>query len=124
MRIEYESNEIPIYRTITEADEDIETPENIQANLMQIASDLGYTYIERTKYKLGQGSISVRNDVDIIIKYGTKINSIYVAVGKVSGGSYKAVMYNSTTNSSDIDDVSVALQTASMICDEIRKKLM
>lgn len=124
MRIEYESNEIPIYRTITEDNESVETPEDIQTSLIQIAEDLGYTYIEKTKYKLGQGNISVRNDVDIIIKYGTKINSIYVTIGRVSGSSYKAVMYNSTTNSSDIDDVSVALQTASMICDEIRKKLM
>jgi hypothetical protein len=124
MRIEYESNEIPIYRTITEDDEGIDTPEQIHNILEQIASDLGYQYIEKLDYKLGRGTIAVRNDVDIIIKYGSRITAIYVAIGNTNGDSYKAPMYNCTTNSSDIDDVSVALQTASMICSEIRKKLM
>lgn len=116
MRIEYENNKIPIYRTITEDDEGIDTPEQIQTVLIQIAEDLGYTYIEKTDYKLGNGTINITNDVSIIIKYGTRITTIYVNIEKS--------MYNCTTNSSTIDDVSVALQTASMICSEIRKKLM
>lgn len=124
MRIEYESNKIPIYKTITEDDEGIDTPEQIQEMLIKIAGDLGYQYIETYDYKLGRGVIAVRNDVDIIIKYGTRITAIYVAVGNTDGDTYKAPMYNCTTNSSDIDDVSVSLQTASMICAEIRKKLM
>lgn len=124
MRIEYESNEIPIYRTITEDDEGIDTPEKIQSVLEKIANDLGYQYIEAMEYKLGKGTIAVRNDVNIIIKYGTRITAIYVALGTGKDTSYKSPMYNCTTNSSDIDDVSVALQTASMICAEIRQRLM
>ena len=33
------------------------------------------------------------------------------------------VVYNCTKNSADIDDISVSLQTASMICNEIRQKI-
>lgn len=124
MRIEFEDNRIPIYRTITEDDESVNTPEQIQQKIKDIADNLGYQYKESSDRKLGRGIISVRNDTDIIIKYGTKITSIYVALGKVQSGKYEAPMYNCTNNSADIDDVSVALQTCSMICSEIRRKLM
>lgn len=124
MRIEYEDDRIPIYRTITEEDENVDTPEKIQLKLKEIAEDLGYQYQESSSHKLGRGTISIRNDVDILIKYGRKITSIYVAIGKARNGSYEASMYNCTNNSTDTDDVSVALQTASMICSEIRRKLM
>lgn len=124
MRIEYEDNRIPIYRTITEDDENIDTPEKIHDELKKIADNLGYQYKESSSHKLGRGVISIRNDVDILIKYGRKITSLYVAIGKSRNGGYEATMYNCTNNSADTDDVSVALQTSSMICSEIRRKLM
>lgn len=125
LRIEFENNRIPIYRTtITEEDENIDTPEKIQEQLKQIAENLGYTYIESSSTRLGRGTISIRNDVDIIIKYGTRITSMMVALGSPANGRYEPPMYNCTSNSADIDDVSVALQTCSMVCSEIRQKLM
>ena len=124
MRIEFENKQIPIYTSITEDDERIDTPETIQRQLKTIAENLGYQYIETSSSKLGKGIISITNDVDIIIKYGKKLSGIYVAVGVESDGKYRAPMYNCTNNSSDIEDTSVALQTASMICSDIRRKLM
>ena len=124
MRIEYESNEIPIYKPLTEDDEGIDTPEQIQSALIKIADDLGYQYIEAQDFKLGKGVISITNSVDITIKYGTRITAIYVSVSNSNGNSSGSVMYNCLRNSADIDEVSVALQTASMLCAEIRQKLM
>lgn len=124
LRIEFESNEIPIYRPIMEDEERIDTPEGIQVQLKEIAEKLGYQYIENSSHRLGKGTISITNDLDIIIKYDKAITSIFVVIGNTLGNSYTPPMYDCTYNSSTIDDVSVALQTASMICAEIRQKLM
>lgn len=123
MRIEYENNRIPIYRTmITEEDEeDILTKEDMRDNLKEIADDLGYTYIETRKDKLGDGKISISDDVNIRIKYNEEsVNHMDVTVGK----GVNRPFYDVTDNSATIDEISVALQTASMICSEIRRKLM
>jgi hypothetical protein len=123
MRIEYENNRIPIYRTmITEEDEEnILTKEDMRDNLKEIADDLGYTYIETRKDKLGDGKISISDDVNIRIKYNEEsVNHMDVTVGK----GVNRPSYDVTDNSATIDEISVALQTASMICSEIRRKLM
>lgn len=123
MRIEYENNEIPIYRTrITEEEEEtIPTRESMYAKLKEIADNLGYTYLETRKDKLGSGTISISNDVNIRIKYNAEsVNDINVTIGNT----VNRPAYNVTDNSATIDEISVDLQTASMICSEIRKKLM
>ena len=123
MRIEYENNEIPIYRTrITEEEEEtIPTRESMYAKLKEIADNLGYTYLETRKDKLGSGTISISNDVNIRIKYNAEsVNDINVTIGNT----VNRPAYNVTDNGATIDEISVDLQTASMICSEIRKKLM
>lgn len=124
MRIEFESNEIPIYRTITEDDEGIDTPELIQSQLMDVANNLGYQYQENSSNNLGRGIISIRNDVNIILNYDNQLISMYVSLGDSTRRNYEAPLYDCSNNCSTIDDISVALQTASMICAEIRKRLM
>lgn len=123
MRIEYENNEIPIYRTrITEDEEEtVSTRESMYAELKEIADNLGYTYLETRKDKLGSGTISISNDVNIRIKYNAEsVNDINVTIGNT----VNRPAYNVTDNNATIDEISVDLQTASMICSEIRKKLM
>ena len=123
MRIEFEDNKIPVYRTrITEDDtENVPTKEDMQANLKEIADDLGYAYIETRRDKLGSGTISISDNVNIRIIYVAEyVTKIEVTVGK---GTTRPT-FDSTDNSSTIDEISVDLQTASMICSEIRKKLM
>ena len=123
MRIEYENNEIPIYRTrITEEEEEtIPTRESMYAKLKEMADNLGYAYIETRKDKLGSGNISISNDVNIRIKYNAEsVNDMNVTIGNT----VNRPAYNVTDNSATIDEISVDLQTASMICSEIRKKLM
>lgn len=108
------------FRTIVEDDENIlDTPEKINRALSKIARDLGYQYEEELSDKLGKGVISIRNDLNIVVRYNTSITNIFVTIGDTSGN----VVYNCTKNSADIDDISVSLQTASMICNEIRQKI-
>ena len=108
------------FRTIVEDDENIlDTPEKIYKALNKIAKDLGYQYEEELADKLGKGVISIRNDLNIVVRYNTSITNIFVTIGDTSGN----VVYNCTKNSADIDDISVSLQTASMICNEIRQKI-
>ena len=119
MRIEYEDERIPLMRPIMEDEEELNTIEDIQAVLISIAEDMGYDYLEFSENRLGAGFISITNEVSIIIKYNReKITSIQVQVGE-----YNKTKYECTTNSATIDSISVALQTASMICAEIRRKL-
>ena len=106
------------FRTIVEEDEDAYTPERISRELTQIANNLGYQY-EEFGQTYGKGIISIRNDLNIIIRYNTQLTDIRVSIGDNDGN----MNYNCTKNSSDIDEVSVALQTASMICNEIRQKI-
>ena len=126
MRIEYESNEIPLMRPIYEDEEEFElTLADMQAQLMEIAGDLGYQYIEQSESKLGKGTISITNDVTIVIRYNEeKVTYIYVGIGEARGDKFQTALYDCTTNASEIDSVSVALQTASMIISEIRRKLV
>ena len=124
MRIEIESNEIPLYQ-IQEADEPELTTESdkiqyVQNQLKEIAEDLGYTYEERSRAMLGRGAIAISNNVNIIVEYGKRVSRIYVAIGK---DTRKRPMYDCSTNSASIGDLSVQLQTATMIVDTIRKKL-
>ena len=120
LRIEYEdNNKIPLLRPIMEDEEDLDTIEDIQFILIDIAQNLGYDYMELSENKLGAGFISITNNVSIIIKYNSdRITSIEVQIGE-----FNKNKYDCTTNSSTIDEISVALQTASMICAEIRRKI-
>lgn len=119
MHIEYEDNRIPLMRPIMEDEEELTTIEDIQAVLISIAEDMGYDYMEFSENRLGAGFIAITNDVSIIVKYSReKITSIQVQVGE-----FNKNKYDCTTNSSTIDSISVSLQTASMICAEIRRKL-
>lgn len=108
------------FKTLVEDEDIIDTPEKISAELRKIAKNLGYNYKEASSATLGKGIIYVSNDVKIIIRYNTKINEIYVAIGEKDD---RRPLYNCTDVSSNIDDVSVDLQTASMICNEIRQKI-
>lgn len=108
------------FRTIVEDDENVfDTPEKIYNELVKISEDLGYQYEEEYPDKLGKGTISIRNDLNIIVRYNKTLTNLYVSIGNTSGN----VIYNCTKNSADIDDISVSLQTASMICNEIRQKI-
>ena len=120
MRIEYEDNrKIPLLRPIMEDEEELNTIEDIQLVLIEIAQNLGYDYEELSDNKLGVGFISITNDVSIIVKYNSnKVTSIQVQIGEFNKNKYEC-----TTNSATIDEISVALQTASMICSEIRRKI-
>ena len=119
MRIEYEDERIPFMRPIMEDEDEFVTIEDMQAELIAIAEDMGYFY-EESSEKLGVGFIAITDDVNIIVKYNeTKLLSLYVQVGDYKSDN----KYDCTTNSSSIDEISVALQTASMICSEIRRKL-
>jgi hypothetical protein len=119
MRIEYENERMPMLRPIMEDEEELIVIEDIQAILIEIAQNLGYDYIELSENKLGAGFIDITNDVSIIIKYNReKIISL-----KVQVGDFNKNKFDCTTNSSTIDEISVALQTASMICAEIRRKI-
>ena len=122
MRIEFERNRIPIHRTrITEDDENVSTKETVQTSLKTIADKLGYAYIETRRDRLGNGNISITNDVNIRIMYSDEaVTHIDVTVGR---GTTRP-SFDTTDNSATIDEISVALQTASMICSEIRKNLM
>lgn len=106
------------FRTIVEEDEDIYTPERINREITQIVKNLGYQYSEMGQ-SYGKGTISIRNDLNIIIRYNTRLTDMRVSIGNNDGNAN----YNCTKNSSSIDELSVALQTASMICDEIRQKI-
>lgn len=120
MRIEYESNEIPLMRPIYEDEEEFDSIEDIQITLTEIAQDLGYDYIELSNTKLGSGQIAITNDVTINVRYDSyRVKSLSVQIGQFN----KNTKYDCTTNSSTIDNISVALQTASMILSEIRRKL-
>ena len=119
LRIEYENDRIPFMRPIMEDEKEFVTIEDMQEELISIAEDMGYNY-EESSEKLGAGFIAVTDDVNILIKYNAdKLLSIDVQVGDYKTDN----KYNCTTNSSSIDEISVALQTASMICSEIRRKL-
>ena len=119
MRIEYENDHIPFMRPIMEDEEEFVTIEDMQEELISIAEDMGYNY-EESSEKLGAGFIAITDDVNILIKYNAdKLLSINVQIGDYKTDN----KYNCTTNSSSIDEISVALQTASMICSEIRRKL-
>jgi hypothetical protein len=119
VRIEYEDERIPFMRPIMEDEEDFVTIEDVQEELIAIAEDMGYFY-EESSEKLGAGFIAITDDVNIIIKYNVdKLLSLNVQVGDFKTDN----KYDCTTNSSSIDEISVALQTASMICSEIRRKL-
>ena len=120
MRIEYEdNNRIPLLRPIMEDEEDLITIEDIQLTLIEIAQNLGYDYIELSENRLGAGFISITNEVSITVKYNSdRIISLEVQIGE-----FNKNRYDCTTNSSTIDEISVALQTASMIMAEIRRKI-
>ena len=119
MRIEYEDERVPLLRPIMEDEEDITTIEDVQAILIEIANNFSYDYIEISDNKLGAGFIDLTNDVSIIIRYTKeKVTSIQVQIGN-----FNKTKFDCTTNSATIDEISVALQTASMICAEIRRKI-
>ena len=108
------------FKTLIEDEDIINTPEKINNELQKITKNLGYNYKEASSVTLGKGIIYVANDLKIIVRYNTKINEIYVTVGEKED---RRPLYNCTDVSSTIDDLSVNLQTASMICDEIRQKI-
>lgn len=115
MRIEYESNEIPVYRTITEDDN---SDTDIETTLKDIADNLGYFFYAEDNNK---GTISITDDVNIVVRFTNKVTSIEVTIGKNKN---KQPTYKITKSNSSIDEISVALQTASMVCAEIRKRLL
>ena len=122
MQINFNSGNKFSRKSLREDDEIMDAVEYIQTELYKIADNLGYSSREKSSNP-GTHIISISNNVNVIIKYNTKINNIFVTIGKYDGAGGGRV-YNCTNNSADVENISVSLQTASMICDEIRRKLM
>lgn len=109
------------YSHILAEDEEIDSLSQLRSELKTVANDLGYNYIDKSENGNNKGIISISDDVNIVIQFRTKIDSIRVEIGKYKD---KQPTYNCYNNSAAIDEISVSLQTASMICSELRKKLI
>lgn len=115
---EYKYNK---YSHILEEDENNDELQQLRTELQTIANDLGYDYIDTSENGNNRGLISISDDVNILISFDGNITSLRVRIGREPR---KRAKYNCYSNSSTIDNISVELQTASMICSEIRKKLI
>lgn len=92
----------------------------IHDKLTEIANNMDCDYIEKTESNLGSGTIDISDDVSISIEYTRRPIQIYLLLGKNSN---RRSLYNCSTNSTLINQISQQLQKASMVIDNIRKKL-
>lgn len=87
----------------------------MQDELKKIANDLGYDFIG------GQtsGSFSLSNTVEVFVKYNNdRIQKLEVRILNSNP------RYNCMRNSTDVEELAVQLQTATLIVKNIKRKLM
>lgn len=101
-------------------DEDIDIIEefDIEAELDEIAENLGYTF-EPVKDSTTEGTISVSDNLTIYIRYiNNEITRIYIKTD------IKNDRIDCTRNTTTADNISVELQTCVLIIKDIKQKLM
>ena len=95
--------------------EDEDNKIRIHDTLVSICKSLGYIFKESNKYNYGTGKIFISSSLVIEIVYSFDIESIYTIIMTDD--------INCTDSYKDLDNLSVDLQTATMIIDTIHTKL-
>jgi hypothetical protein len=100
-----------------EIEDDIEEveEETIVDKLSKIGDDLGYDFIGGVT----SGSFSLSNSVEVFVRYSDdKIQKLEVRLLKSNP------RFNCMRNTTEVDNISVELQTATLIVKSVKQKLM
>lgn len=98
-----------------EIEDEVEEEETIVDKLSKIGDDLGYDFIGGVT----SGSFSLSNSVEVFVRYSDdKIQKLEVRLLKSNP------RFNCMRNTTEVDNISVELQTATLIVKSVKQKLM